>query len=73
MSIPESAQKMEQCLLGAKFTVKIKWVHLNQEVSTTTFVWDKECHVVETSYQHPRHIEWLCSMLLPQVGHSINF
>jgi hypothetical protein len=64
-------QHGEHLLLAAKYTVEIKRTRLNQERPTATFVWD-ERHVVETSY-HPRHFEWLCSILLPEVGHSLKF
>lgn len=69
--LPMVPQHMEHLLLAAKYTVEIKRTRLNQETPVATFVWDKR-HVVETSY-HPRHFEWLCSMLLPQVGQSLKF
>lgn len=69
--LPMVPQHMEHLLLAAKYTVEIKRTRLNQETPVATFVWDKR-HVVETSY-HPRHFEWLCSMLLPQVGQLLKF
>mgnify|MGYP000299811063 CR=1 FL=1 len=69
--IPPGRQNMAHLLCAAKYTVEIKRTWLNQELPTASFVWD-ERHVVETSY-HPRHFEWLCSMLLPQIGNSIKF
>ncbi len=70
-AVPKDPQNMEHLLLAAKYTVNITRSGLNQEVPTATFKWD-ERHIVETSY-HPRHFEWLCSMLSPEVGQSIKF
>jgi hypothetical protein len=72
MVLPKVPQNMEHLLLAAKYTVEIKQrMLLNQEIPIANFVLD-ERHVVETSY-HPRHFEWLCSMLLPQVSQSLKF
>jgi hypothetical protein len=68
---PSCLGDMEHLLLATKYTVQIKRQRLNQEVPKATFRWD-ERHVVEASY-HPRHFEWLCSLLLPLVGQSITF
>lgn len=65
-----SPQETEHLLLGAKYTVHIR-NELNASFPTATFGWDPR-HVVETSY-HPRHFEWLCSILLPLVGDAITF
>jgi hypothetical protein len=62
---------MEHLLVAAKYTVKITRRRVNQEVPTASFVWDTH-HVVETGY-HPRHFEWFCSLLLPNVGQFLTF
>jgi hypothetical protein len=69
--ISQTSHDMEHLLVAAKYTVKITRRRLNQEVPTATFVWDAR-HVVESGY-HPRHFEWLCSLLSPQVGQSLTF
>jgi hypothetical protein len=70
-TLPTAANDMEHLLLAAKYTVKISRTRLNQELPTASFVWDAR-HIVETGY-HPRHFEWLCSILLPTLGEAITF
>jgi hypothetical protein len=71
ITLPHDPQDMEHLLVAAKYTVTITRHRLNQEVPTATFVWDAR-HVVETGY-HPRHFEWLCSLILPKIGQCLKF